>query len=339
MPEQAPAEEQEHPHIAALLPIKSPAFGKLADAVRLGVMAGASADGANALPLVFYPTGDDPRELVNTYDRALRLGARLVIGPLTRSDLTTIATSNAVTVPTLALTIPDSDVLLPDRMYAFGIQIESEARQIAQLAGSQGRRRAVIIASDNTLSRRVASAFAEDWNRSGRLVVDQYTYTIDQAGLKRIKESITIGNADMIFLALDAARARAMRPYLGKILPTFGTSQVYMAAGEVVGRYDLNGVTFVDMPWLLMPDHPAVIAYPRPQGVFTTYEQERLYALGIDAWRIGQSLLQYGFNEAGTLDGVTGYLTPGPARQFIREAVAAQFVQGEPRLLNPVSGR
>jgi uncharacterized protein len=334
-----PPAEQEKPHIAALLPTKSATFGKLADAVRRGLVAGASVSGPSALPLVVYPTGDDAKELIDTYDHAIRIGARLVIGPLTKAGVHTIAGSNAVTVPTLALTIPDSDVLLPDGMYAFGGQIESEARQMVKYALSQGRRRAVIIASDNSLGRRVASAFAEDWTRSGRLVVDQYMYTTDQAALKKIKDGITIGNADMIFLALDAPRARSIRPYLGKILPTYGTSQVFMGGGEVVGQHDLNGVTFVDMPWLLMPDHPAVITYPRTQGIFASYEQERFYALGIDAWRLGQVLLESGFNDAGTLDGVTGYLTPAGGRQFTREAIGAQFVQGQPKLLNPVSGR
>ncbi|MBX9961593.1 MAG: penicillin-binding protein activator [Burkholderiales bacterium] len=334
-----PPAEQEKPHIAALLPTKSATFGKLADAVRRGLIAGASVSGPSALPLIVYPTGDDTKELVDTYDHAIRVGARLVIGPLTKAGVHAIAGSNAVTVPTLALTIPDSDVLLPDGMYAFGVQIESEARQMVKYALSQGRRRAVIIASDNSLGRRVATAFAEDWTRSGRLVVDQYMYTTDQVALKKIKDGITIGNADMIFLALDAPRARSIRPYLGKILPTYGTSQVFMGGGEVVGQHDLNGVTFVDMPWLLMPDHPAVITYPRTQGIFASYEQERFYALGIDAWRLGQVLLESGFNDAGTLDGVTGYLTPGGGRQFTREAIGAQFVQGQPKLLNPVSGR
>lgn len=338
-PPPPPPAEQEKPHIAALLPTKSATFGKLADAVRRGLIAGASVSGPSALPLIVYPTGDDSKELIDTYDHAIRVGARLVIGPLTKAGVHTIAGSNAVTVPTLGLTIPDSDVLLPDGMYAFGVQIESEARQMVKYALSQGRRRAVIIASDNSLGRRVASAFAEDWTRSGRLVVDQYMYTTDQNALKKIKDGITIGNADMIFLALDAPRARSIRPYLGKILPTYGTSQVFMGGSEVVGQHDLNGLTFVDMPWLLMPDHPAVITYPRTQGIFASYEQERFYALGIDAWRLGQVLLESGFNDAGTLDGVTGYLTPGPSRQFTREAIGAQFVQGQPKLLNPVSGR
>jgi outer membrane PBP1 activator LpoA protein len=327
------------PHVALILSLKSAGLGRLAEAVRMGVATAAGADRSDALPLITYPTGDDAKELVETFDRAIRQGARLVIGPLAKPAVHAIARSNVVTVPTLALTIPDTDVLLPDNMYAFGVQLESEARQIARLAQSQGRRRAVIIGLDTPLSKRVAQTFAEEWTRTGRLIVDQFLFTNDQVQLRKIRDGITLGNADMIFFALDAQRARQVRPYLGKVLPTYSTSQSYAPTNDVVGQHDLNGLVFVDMPWILMPDHPAVITYPRPQGVFSATDQDRFYALGIDAWRLGQSLLESGFNDAGTLDGVTGYITPGSGRQFRREAVAAQFVQGQPRLINPDSGR
>ncbi len=332
--------DQERPHVAAILPLRSATFSRLADAVKRGMQTAAAADRPDALPLLVYGTGDDPKEVADTYDRALRLGARLVLGPLTRSDVQTVASSHAVTVPTLVLSIPDgADVTMPDGMYALGVQIESEARQIAKLAQSQGRRRAVIIAVDSPLGKRTAQAFADDFARAGRVIVDQFTYTATAPQLKKIKDTLAINTADMIFFALDGTRARAMRPYLGKALPSYGTSQIYAGASDAVGMHDLNGITFVDMPWVLMPDHPAVMIYPRAQGGPFSVEQERFYALGIDAWRLGQVLLDVGFNDAGTIDGVTGYLSPGSGRVFQREAVAAQFVQGQPKLLNPVSGR
>lgn len=332
--------EAERPHIAAILPLRSVSFAKLGDAVRRGIQAAAAADRADALPLVIYPTGDDAKEVIDTYDRALRLGARLVLGPLTRNDVQAIANSHAVTVPTLALSIPDgAEALLPDGMYALGVQIESEARQIARLAQSQGRRRAVIIAMDSTLGKRLSQAFADDFARAGRLIVDQFTYTAAAPQLKKIKEALALNTADMIFFAMDGARARAMRPYLGKTLPGYGTSLIYAGATDAVGMHDLNGMTFVDMPWVLMPDHPAVMIYPRAQAAPMAIELERFYALGIDAWRLGQVLLDAGFTDAGTIDGVTGYLSPGSGRMFVREAVSAQFIQGQPKLLNPVSGR
>jgi outer membrane PBP1 activator LpoA protein len=88
---------------------------------------------------------------------------------------------------------------------------------------------------------------------------------------------------------------------------------------------------FVDMPWLLVPDHPAVLTYARPEAAGqSTMEFQRFYAVGIDAFRLAQDLLKPRPEHA-PLDGVTGYITLGPDRRFARELIPAQFVQGEPK--------
>jgi hypothetical protein len=46
---------------------------------------------------------------------------------------------------------------------------------------------------------------------------------------------------------------------------------------------ELDGVRLMQMPWLVWPDHPAVMAYPRLGGQLANVELQRLYALGIDA--------------------------------------------------------
>ena len=328
------------PHIALVLPVKSPGLGRLAEAVRLGASAAAAADAAGeTLPLVTYPTGDDPREVLAAYQQAQRRGALLVIGPLAKAAVHAVARSGAVTVPTLALSVPDADVPLPFNLYLFGLQLEAEARQVARLALSQGRRQAAVMAMDNALSKRLAQSFADEWARSGRQVVGQYLFTSNAEQLRKIRDAMAADRADMIFFALDAQRARQVRPYLGKAFATYATSQAHAPSNDVVGQHDLNGLVFVDMPWLLMPDHPAVLAYPRPPVAFPATDQERFYALGIDAWRLAQTLLSVGFDAAGTLDGVTGDISPATAHQFRREPAAAQFVQGVPRLIGPAAGR
>jgi len=123
--------------------------------------------------------------------------------------------------------------------------------------------------------------------------------------------------ADMTFLALDARQARTVRPYLEPIT-VYASSQIYTGEGSAATT-DLAGVTFVDMPWLLQRDHPAVMVYPR-QEFKGEPDLERLYALGIDAWRIGQALLAKQADL--TLDGVTGKLTLGKDRTFTRELVS-----------------
>jgi hypothetical protein len=328
------------PHIAALLPLKSASFGRLADAVRRGIEAGASTgDTEKALPVIVYPTGDAAKDIVDTYDRALRAGARFVIGPLTRHAVQALATSNSVSVPTLALSVPEGDTLLPDHMYALGVQMEVEARQIARVAQSQGKRRAVVINTDNALSKRIAQAFMDEWTRNERMIVDQHVFTTDQGRLKRIRDSFVPNRVDALFLALDGARARQIRPYLSKTIATYGTSQINSSDGTVLGQHDLNGVVFLDMPWLVSPDHPAVLGFPRLVGVFQTFDQDRFYAIGIDAWRLAQLLLDGSYSNLESLDGVSGLLSPGPARQFVREPVPVQFVQGVARPIDPVNLR
>jgi len=131
-----------------------------------------------------------------------------------------------------------------------------------------------------------------------------------------------------VFLALDHAEARAVRTYLGA-LPVYATSSIHAGDRGTLVAYDLADVTFVDMPWLLEPDHPAVMVYPRPEA--GSAEMQRLYALGIDAWRIAQMLL------AGTrdlrLDGVTGGLALGSGGVIDRTLRAGRYIDG--RLTGP----
>ena len=84
------------------------------------------------------------------------------------------------------------------------------------------------------------------------------------------------------------------------------------------------------MPWLIEPDHPAVMSYPRFDSIAP--ELQRFYALGVDAFRLASELVR---NRTGiTLDGVTGKLAllRGTVE---REAVAAQFRDGAAVALSP----
>src|SRR5947207_4546045 len=100
------------PHIAILLPVKSAAVGRQADAVRLGVLEAAKVHRGTTLPLIVYATSDESFDVMEAYEKAMRNGAQLVIGPLTRSAVTSLAATQLVAVPTLALNAPDADSLL-----------------------------------------------------------------------------------------------------------------------------------------------------------------------------------------------------------------------------------
>jgi outer membrane PBP1 activator LpoA protein len=320
------------PHIAVLLPIKSATVGRVADAVRRGVLEARRVHAGTGLPVVIVATGDDPFDTTQAYERAVQTGAQMVIGPLTRSAVSALASSNLVTVPTLALNAPEVDIPLPANFYLFGLQVENEARQIARMAARQGHRRPLVVVSDSPLSKRLADAFYEEWAILGHQKPEQFAYTTDVDSLTNVRDALAVGSTDMVFLALDARRAKLIRSYLGLSMPVYATSMVNTSTAPLA-NYELNGVYFVDMPWLLQPDHPAVLSYERPDPAQTTVEFQRFYALGIDAYRIAQAL-QKPYPDYQPLDGVTGLISIEPDHHLTREAVPALFVGGDIRVLS-----
>jgi outer membrane PBP1 activator LpoA protein len=307
--------------IALLLPLESKSFGRHADAVRLGFLAAAKAQGGGP-PVRVHGTGDDPEQSVNAYINAVNAGARVVVGPLTRDSVAAVMGSAAVLVPTLALNVPDGLAAPLLDMYTFSLQIDAEARQVAQLAWQDGYRSAVTVSADSTLSRRILQGFVEEFTRLGGTHVGDQAFTSNPESLARMRKTLSAG-ADMAFLALDFSRARQVRPYLGN-QAIYATSQVYPGNAGPLTAFDLAGVRFLDMPWVLQQESPELAAYPRP-GL--AVELERFYALGIDAYRLALMLLA-GKAEAG-LDGATGRLMLGSDRQFARRLLAAQFSDGK----------
>ena len=326
------------PHIAVILPLQSNSFGKYADSVRLGIMNAAGNGQSGSLKVKVYATSEDPQQILAAYQRATSLGARAVIGPLTRNGVTSLAQSGLVNVPTLALNIPDGEISLPRDFYVYGLQIEAEARQVAQFAAAHGGSKAFVIAGDTALGMRIAQTFSEEWKKLGAEITGQFSYTTDSATLARLREQVANSRADVVFMSLDAARARFIRSYLGASKPIYATSMVFTSNADALANFDLDGVRFLDMPWLLQPDHPAVISYTRPDAQRSGLDQERFYALGIDAYRLVQELLRP-YENMEALDGVTGTITLNATHQFIRTLVPAQFAQGSAKLLEGSQNR
>ena len=312
------------PHIALILPLASPSFGRHADAVRLGFAAGARAAGKNALPFRVYTVNEDTLNVLTIYEQAIESGAQLVVGPLTRSGVAAIAASALVSVPTLALNALDAGSQQPPRLYLFGLGIEQEARLVAQLARDDSRRNTYVLVDGSPLSKRMRQAFVEEFARRGGITVADVNFDADQASLTKLRQTADTSGTDMIFLAVDYARARTVRPYLGNNIAIYATSQVN-PGGKTVAQ-ELNLVRIVEMPWLLQPDHPAVMIYPRAQ-LGDAVDFERLYALGIDAFRIGLELLNN--NRDARLDGVTGQIRMTRDQRFVRELTPAQVVDGK----------
>ncbi len=321
------------PHIALLLPLESSAFGEAARIVKEGFVAATLREQALPLIIRIYSTTDDSLDTWMTYQQAITAGAILVVGPLTRDGVSAIASSKTLEVTTLALNSIDNTKALPSKLYLFGLQMESEAHHIAKWALTSGKNHAIVIGDDSSLSKRLQTAFIEKWQSNPDNTMESLRYANEPNRLQQFR-NLTAGNDRLIFLALDSTKAHVLRTYLDPETPVYATSQVFTSNDSFLLNNDLDGIRFMDMPWLLQPDHPAVMAYRHTNKAQST-DMERLYALGIDAFRLMTHLLppqSQRINEI-SFDGVTGHIRFAPPNQFIREPLAAQFEQGKVQLI------
>lgn len=299
-------------HVALLLPTGSSAFARAAESVRSGFLEAWKRE-LRPLPVRLYPVAEDPQQLVASYRQATAAGARLVVGPLTRNGVSALAAAaHLITVPTLALNVPERAD--SRSLYVLSLHVEAEAQQVAQLALSEGRRKAFTVSEATPFSRRTRDAFVQAFERGGGNHIAEYAYATDPAALERMRQAASLGVADMVFYAVDAQKLRAVRGFMSAITG-YGTSQLNPGLNARGAGADLPDVRFVDMPWMVQPDHPAVMVFGR-SGPRESDDLERLYALGVDASRIAGMLLE-GKPEI-AIDGVTGRLALGTDGHFRR---------------------
>lgn len=334
--EDAPAVVEENdPHLALILPTKAKNLAGPAEVVRLGAMSAEDKLGDASTPKIrLYPTGERDDEAVVAYKQAVARGAVGVIGPLTRGAIAKLAALGKFEIPVLALNSLD-DPKAPANLFGLGLSIDTEARQSARAIQRDGRKLAVVIESEGPLAHRMQEAFAAEWKLISGSAPNVITLGADKDAVWKLKDTVANLNADALFLAADQKKARLIRPYLGNTRPIYATSQVWSGKfGKASGaNVDLGGVKFVDMPWLLEPYQADVMAYKRNEKPLSP-DMERLYALGIDAYRLSLLLLVSSPGAAIEMQGVTGTLKLSESRQFSRELMTGE-VGGQPHTPPP----
>jgi len=311
-------------HIALILPTASAALGRLAEAVRLGFAAAAEAAGKDALPVVMTSIDNEAAALPGACAAAQAAGAAIVVAGIARDGAAALARSDCARRPVLSLNdaqagAPD----LPAGLYTVSLSLESEARQVALLALESAGNLAVVISSGSPLATRVEEAFEREWSHDAGQVAARIVFTGGPDDAPLIRERLAGVRADMVFMALDQPEARMVRPYISGMLPLYATSMSVNPRAEAVVNVDLQGLRYVEMPWFVQPDHPAAMVYPHPSNM--SVEEERLYAFGIDAFRIAVELTRP--ERHFPIDGVTGKLTLEGAR-FNRALTPAEVDGG-----------
>lgn len=289
--------------IGLILPTESKDFGEAAQVVRAGFEAAAAVDDSHA-DVVFVP--EQQSDIVARYRSVVASGVRVVVGPLTRQGIAAVAPY--VSVPTLALNALEPGEPRNPKLISLSLIVEGEARQMAHLMQDDGRQHPLVVATSDVLSHRLAQAFVAEWQKLSGETPTVLDWPFDGS------MSATLAQADSLFIAMTPPEAAALKAAVPETLTVYATSQLNTRKPDSA----LAGVRFIDMPWFLMPEQPEVKRYPRPQAALTM-QTERLYALGIDAYRLAVQMSSGKWTPATLrLHGVTGDLKLGRDRQFER---------------------
>jgi outer membrane PBP1 activator LpoA protein len=144
--------------VALLLPL-SGKHRSSGVAIRDGFMAAWLADPADLRPrVVVYDSGNDA---AGTYTRAIAAGARFVVGPLLKEELAAVASTQQVSVPTLALNAL-SGGQPPSFLYQFALDPVDEARAAARRIALDGYTRGVALFPANAWGKRLSEALATE---------------------------------------------------------------------------------------------------------------------------------------------------------------------------------
>lgn len=302
--------------IALLLPMNSPSLGGAAEAVRAGFMAGFDRDGSG-LQVELVPTGDAPDETLATYAR-VAANHDLVVGPLARPAVSALAAGGAVAKPTIALNHPEQRGVLPRGMLVAGLSLEDEAAQVAEWAARERPQgRVLILTGSAAWAQRAAGAFEARWSALGRTgqryAIPSSDGRVEPAAIDTLKTRIGIDPPDLVFVALDVAELRQVVTQTGQVcavIACYGGSSINPGRAPGMGVAELNGMRLVDIPWLVRRDGSNVMAYPRPDDNAQPLYMSRLYALGIDAFRVAREVALRPQAPI-AIDGVTGQLSTG----------------------------
>jgi hypothetical protein len=331
--------------IALLLPLSGRAEAA-GIAVRDGFLAAFYEQGAAYRPrLRIYDVA--ARDASSSYLQAISDGSDFVVGPLTREEVASLATLADGRATTLALNFLPDGLTAPEHFYQYALSPEDEARQVARRVVADGHVGGLTLVPQSDWGRRVQAAFAAELAAAGGQLLDQADYAPDTADFNELLQKLlrTDGkrgstpraDAQFIFVAAQPLAGRLIRTQLrfnyASALPVYATSDIYDPAGA--SNVDLDGLIFLDMPWVLDPYGPAAAARASAERAWPDRAgpRGRLHAFGYDAFRLVGELRRLRGKTSTPLPGLTGRLDVDGEGRVHRELNWAQIVDGKPVLL------
>ncbi len=348
--------------IALMLPF-SGRVEKVAEAIQNGFLYAYYQDPGQVADLEIINASSDPAEFNLQYEQAIQNGADFIVGPLDKDLIDLLQQREQFEVPTLTLNYGNDQDETRLNLYQFGLSPEDEAVQIADYALAQDRHHAIVLVPDTEWGYRLQRAFSKRFESLGGHVVGSTIYPAKKndysAAIKNllnlttsihrksilqqvIKEQVKFDarrrqDVDMIFIAANSRQARLIKPQLkfhhAQDLPVYSTSHISSSNASPDDDRDLDEILFVDIPWMLdnhnNPDHKQISRlWPDASQRFS-----RLFALGIDAYRMIPSLRRLMINPEESILQNTGQLSVDKTGRVKRSLLMATYENGRAKLL------
>ena len=323
--------------IALLLPLSGP-YKKSALAIKNGFLAASYNKKSDTKKPEIMVLDTNEQSIVNVYKQAITSGADFIVGPLIKEDLERLAKFTKISTPVLALnTLPEHN-LHTNLLFQFGLPPEVESRAIVDKARDNHHKNALFIVQNNDLGKRMLHSISNDWQAIGGRIVNvinfnsttdlnkilQTTLGIEDSN-NRAKDLTSLGikfnfeprrrqDLDCIFLVTNATNARQIKPllnfyYAGRI-PVYATSNIYTGTPNPSLDRDLDGIQFCDIPWMLDSSIASRSIYQSIKNLWKENfaQYSRLYALGIDAYKLSIQMPQLLTMPEVGISGMTGML-------------------------------
>lgn len=303
-----------------------------------------------------YDTDSQP--LATLLAQAQADGMDLIVGPLLKGDVATLAATNTP-LNILALNELDTPIARPNVCY-FSLSPEDEARNAAQFILQDNKTAPLVLTPDNSFGRRIAQSFADEWQKNGGGVVLHQTFSgnpgnslsltgvpvqpsssaVPQPEGTVVQPQPVSGGVDSVYIIATSDQLIYIKPALefatsARGRPAFYASSRSNKAGTGKDfQFEMEGLKLTDIP-LIAGGNPQLLN--QAAGKFgNDYTRVRLYAMGMDAWRLAN---QFGDMQRHTLrmNGASGDITVTDNCTVYRHLPWLVFKQGNLTPLDAVN--
>lgn len=334
--------------LALLLPLSGP-LAAAGDAVARGAFAAFYAERYPGLTLDVM----DSRQLAPAEALAVarERDTAVVIGPLAKLQVAAVLATPAADQAVLTLNRPEP-AAAADHVLQLALAPEDEARQLAELAFSDGGRRALLLRPEGVWGDRMEKALRARWESLGATIATTARFGEASAYSEVLRAALSLDDSaqrsrnvralfgttetsgrrredlDTIFLLTrDSEDARALNPliayhYAGD-LPTYALSTADSGNTDRNRDRDLDGLRLLAMPWRLGTRDVPGLDSAEASGSY-----DALHALGVDAYRIARNWRQLRSPAMLRVDGLTAAMTTDDRGVLRRRLLPAVFDRG-----------